>query len=77
MSVTSDFYLTRAADCAREAEQTRLDNVRDRCLRSEAAWRTMAERVLRSETSKSKQEAEKASLGAPGLSAPSLSAMSE
>lgn len=64
MSVTSDFYLTRAADCAREAGETRLDNVRDRCLRSEAAWRTMAERVLRSETSKSKLEADKASLSA-------------
>ena len=44
MSVTSDFYLTRAADCAREAEQTRLDNVRDRCLRAEAAWIAMAVR---------------------------------
>lgn len=62
MSVTSDFYLSRAAECAREAGETRLDNVRDRCLRSEAAWRTMAERVLRSEISKSKLEADKAQL---------------
>lgn len=60
MSVTSDFYLARAADCAREARETDLSNVRDRCLRSEAAWRTMAERVLRNETSRSRQEAEKA-----------------
>lgn len=60
MSVTSDFYLARAAECAREAGETKLDNVRDRCLRSEAAWRTMAERLLRSEASRSRQEAEKA-----------------
>ena len=59
MSVTSDFYLARAAECAREAGETKLDNVRDRCLRSEAAWRTMAERLLRSEASRSRQEAEK------------------
>jgi hypothetical protein len=64
MSVTSDFYLARAADCAREARETRLDNVRDRCLRSEAAWRLMADRVLRSETSRARLEAEKAFNGA-------------
>jgi len=60
MSVNSDFYLARAADCAREALETQLANVRERCLRSEAAWRTMAERVLRAEAVKSRQEAEKA-----------------
>jgi hypothetical protein len=64
MSVTSDFYLARAADCAREASETLLANVRDRCLRSEAAWRMMADRVLRSETSRSRLEAEKAFNGA-------------
>jgi len=60
MSVNSDFYLARAADCAREALETQLANVRERCLRSEAAWRKMAERVLRAEAVKSRQEAEKA-----------------
>lgn len=64
MSITSDFYLARAAECAREAGETKLDNVRDRCLRSEAAWRTMAERLLRSEASRSRQEAEKAASAA-------------
>jgi len=49
MSTTSDFYLARAAECAAEAQRTALDNVRDRCLRSEAAWRAMAERLRRSE----------------------------
>jgi len=66
MSVSSDFYLARAADCAREAREAKLTNVRDRCLRSEAAWRTMAERVLLAEASKSRQEAEKAQLNAAG-----------
>jgi len=66
MSVSSDFYLARAADCAREAREAKLGNVRDRCLRSEAAWRTMAERVLLAEASKSRQEAEKAQLNAAG-----------
>jgi len=66
MSVSSDFYLARAADCAREARETRLTNVRDRCLRSEAAWRKMAERVLQAEAGKSRLEAEKARAGTPG-----------
>jgi len=49
MSATSDFYLARAAESARDAQATDLPNVRERCLRSEAAWRTMADRLLRSE----------------------------
>jgi len=60
MSATSDFYLTRAAGCAREAEQTELLNVRERCLRAEAAWRAMAERLLKSETERQRQASEKA-----------------
>ena len=49
MSVTTDFYLARAAECARDAEATALDNVRDRFRRSEAAWRVMADRLQRGE----------------------------
>jgi len=64
MSISSDFYLARAADCAREAREAKLANVRERCLRSEAAWRKMAERVLLAETNRSRQEAEKARDGA-------------
>lgn len=60
MSVNSDFYLARAADCAREARDAQLSNVRERCLRSEAAWRKMAERVLQAEAGRSRQDAEKA-----------------
>lgn len=60
MSATSEFYLTRAADCAREAGEAKLANVRERCLRAEAAWRQMAERLIHSEANRSRQEAAKA-----------------
>ena len=49
MTVTRDFYLTRADEAAAAAEASPLQNVRDRELRSEAAWRAMADRVLRLE----------------------------
>jgi hypothetical protein len=55
MSVNSDFYLARAAESAREASETDLTNVRERCLRSEQAWRAMADRLLRSESGRKQQ----------------------
>jgi hypothetical protein len=60
MSATSDFYLARAADSARDAENATLDNVRDRCRRSEAAWLSMADRIARSEAMRDVTAAEKA-----------------
>ncbi|MEJ7926902.1 hypothetical protein WG908_09065 [Sphingobium sp. AN641] len=62
MSATSDFYLARASDSARDAAATDLANVRDRCLRSEAAWRAMAERLMRGEVERERVAAEKAGL---------------
>ncbi|WCT72794.1 hypothetical protein PQ455_14280 [Sphingomonas naphthae] len=59
MSVTSDFYLARAAECEREAQATTLENVRDRCRRSEAAWREMAARMVKGETMRVTLAAEK------------------
>ena len=44
-----DTYLQRADSARAEAEATNLANVRDRCLRAEAAWREMASRVARTE----------------------------
>jgi hypothetical protein len=44
MSTDSELYRTRAAQCREEAAAATLDNVRDRCLRAEAAWVAMAER---------------------------------
>lgn len=52
MSATFDFYLARASESAQAAEETDLVNVRERCLRAEAAWRAMAERVRKVEHKK-------------------------
>jgi hypothetical protein len=50
MSTTSDLYLARAADAAQQAAATTLANVKESCLRSEAAWQAMADRAIRAET---------------------------
>ena len=57
-----DFYRTRAAECRAEAEAATLDNVRQRCLRAEAAWNEMAARAARTERMRARSEAEKAAL---------------
>ncbi len=44
-----DMYLARANDARAEADAATLDNVRERCLRAEAAWREMAARAQRTE----------------------------
>ena len=59
-----DFYLVRAAEARREAENATLDNVRDRCLRAEAAWNEMAARADRGEKMRARLEAEKAVMAA-------------
>jgi len=53
MSGTSDFYEAQAAKCGAEASATQLANVRERALRSQAAWLMMADRIKRSETMRS------------------------
>ena len=55
-----DLYLQRAADCRADADQAELDNVRDRCLRAEAAWLVMAERAERTERLRNAHEIAKA-----------------
>jgi hypothetical protein len=60
MSVQHEFYLARAAEARREADAATLSNVRDRCLRSEAAWLSMAERAERTEKMRARSEADKA-----------------
>lgn len=55
-----EFYLTRAAEAKRDAEAATLANVRDRCLRAEAAWSDMAARAGRTERMRAKAEADKA-----------------
>lgn len=60
MSVNSEYYLARAAECARDAEQATLDNVRERCRRSEEAWLSMARQIAQGEAMRAVADAEKA-----------------
>ena len=55
-----EMYLSRAAAARAEAKSATLDNVRERCLRSEAAWSEMAERAERTEKMRAAQIADKA-----------------
>lgn len=49
MSQNYEFYNTRANEAAAEAKAAVLDNVRERALRSETAWREMADRAKQME----------------------------
>jgi hypothetical protein len=60
MSTQSDFYTARAEDAQAAADAATLDNVRDRCLRSAAAWAGMAARAVRTDQMRVRQAAEKA-----------------
>jgi hypothetical protein len=62
MSTHHEFYLERAAEARRDADQTPLQNVRDRCLRAAAAWEQMAARVERTGRMRAETEAKKAAL---------------
>ena len=54
-----ELYLARAAEARAEAALSTLTNVRDRCLRAEAAWLSMAARAERTDRMRAKLEAEK------------------
>lgn len=45
MALSYEFLIERADQAATEASSAKLDNVRDRALRSEKAWRAMAEQL--------------------------------
>lgn len=60
MATNQDFYLARAAEARADAEASSLDNVRDRCLRSAAAWEDMAARAGRTDRMRAELEAKKA-----------------
>ena len=55
-----DVYRLRAEQARAEADVATLENVRDRCLRAEAAWMEMAERADRTEKMRVDQAAAKA-----------------
>lgn len=57
-----DTYLKRADQALAEAKASTLDNVRQRCLRAEAAWRAMAARAERAERMRADELARKQEL---------------
>ncbi len=67
LSNQHDFYLARAAEARADAEAAVLDNVRERCLRSEAAWAEMAARAHRGDKMREKLAAEKQSVALPAM----------
>jgi hypothetical protein len=66
-------YLARAAEARADADAATLDNVRDRCLRSEAAWNEMAARAERTERMRQTLLAEKAKAAAALAAADEIS----
>jgi hypothetical protein len=67
MSQTFEFYDERARAAASAAEEAKLDNVRDRELRSAKAWRDMADRQLMIDKERVKADAERAARRAAEL----------
>lgn len=57
MSFTREFCDGRAVEAAQAASDAKLDNVRDRELRSEAAWRAMSDRIRHTEEARTAREA--------------------
>ena len=60
MPQTYEFYDERANESAAEAKTSTLTNVRDRALRSEKAWRAMANQALKISQERQRAEAERA-----------------
>ncbi len=66
MATHHEFYLERADQARREANEAELTNVRDRCLRAAAVWEDMAARAERTERMRARTEAAKAAARAEG-----------
>ena len=60
MSQTFAFYDARARESAAEAAIAKLDNVRERALRSEKSWRTLADQAQRVHDERLKSDRERA-----------------
>lgn len=60
MSLSREFCENRAQEAADAAADATLANVRDRELRSEAAWRAMSDRIRSTEIAREAKEAERA-----------------
>jgi hypothetical protein len=57
-----EVYKLRAEQARADADAATLENVRERCLRAEAAWSEMADRAERTEQMRASQAAAKAAL---------------
>ena len=57
MSPPANFYLEQVAICARAARDCRLDNEREKYLRSQAAWQALADRTIEVATARALREA--------------------
>ena len=60
VSQTYEFYAARAQEAAAEAKAATLDNVRDRALRSQATWQTLAKQARDVAEQRRKLEQQKA-----------------
>lgn len=60
---TQEFYLARASEARTEAASCSLDNVRERALRSAAAWEAMAARAAEAAEARHVRDLEKAAAG--------------
>ena len=61
MTVSGQFYLAQVATCARSAANATLTNERDKYLRAQAAWQTLADRERDNKVARDQREAERAS----------------
>ena len=61
-----DFYRARADQARAEGEAATLTHVRERCLRSEAAWTALADRAERNERQRAAEAERKAEAGLVG-----------
>lgn len=60
MAQTYEFYRERAAEATAAAKKAKLDNVRERELRSAKTWRDLADKARKSAENRATKEAEQA-----------------
>ena len=58
-----EFFRARVTQARAEADEATLDHVRERCLRSEAAWQALADKAQRSERMREAEAQRKAEAG--------------
>ncbi|MEL6237694.1 MAG: hypothetical protein AAFQ90_03775 [Pseudomonadota bacterium] len=59
MSQTFDFYDTRAREASAEAKQATLQNVKERHLRAEKTWRSLADQAQKVASDRAKADKER------------------